>query len=63
MKKYIVTVYFVSKENIIAQYNEERYEKLLKSLKLGWNTTCTVASNYGINWALVTHYETEITDE
>lgn len=54
-----IIFYFVSGETMHVCYTKEIWQEILKKLKGGWNGLGTITEEYGINFSLVTHYETK----
>ena len=53
----IVTFHFVSGKSMDVSFSIEKFNEVICSLRQGWNTCSSIGDSFGVNFALVTHYE------
>jgi hypothetical protein len=53
---YQFTFHFSSGKSIDILMSQEQNNKLIESLKKGWNEISITDENYGLNFSLITHY-------
>jgi len=57
MNEITVTYYFTSGKSMDVKYSQDKFLEFVKKIGHGWNTCSSVGIEFGINFALVTHYE------